>query len=56
MTPFTTKTLEDALTSKLMIHFGKTAEELIALAILPFARFKKKHQHLPLRIIAQREK
>ena len=27
MTPFTTKTLEDALTSKLMIHFGKTAEE-----------------------------
>jgi len=27
MTPFTTKTMEDALTDKLMIHFGKTAEE-----------------------------
>ena len=27
MTPFTTKSLEEALTGKLMIHFGKTAEE-----------------------------
>jgi starch phosphorylase len=27
MTPFTTKTIESALTDKLMIHFGKTAEE-----------------------------
>jgi len=27
MTPFTTKSMEEALTDKLMIHFGKTAEE-----------------------------
>ena len=27
MTPFTTKTLEEALTAKLMLNFGKTPEE-----------------------------
>ena len=27
MTPFTTQTLEKALTAKLMVSFGKTAEE-----------------------------
>ena len=27
MTAFTTKELEDALTAKLMVNFGKTAEE-----------------------------
>ena len=27
MTPFTTKSLEESLISKLMVHFGKTAEE-----------------------------